>query len=389
MDEEALTALAFGSDAGSSDPIPRDGSPRQRLLAAIVLGARGRYAAAADLLDPLRRGRDPLTASLAASTLASHRRQLGAHVLARKLDGEALLAVGLRGAGEHRTGVAGDGSGLTVGGWAAVGSGSLGVNPGRAGAGAVSAAGGAGSGRAAAGLGRAGAGAGSAAAGAGSDGTAADSGRTGSRTDSPRLKTTASPGGPRSAANPGSLGVPAEDPHGLDLPGARADALLGLAADNLALGRISAARRLAVRAAQADRRWRATVRGGWVGAEIELADGQPEAAVAPARLAYETAVARNARRHIVKSGIVLGVALLAAGQEGARELVVAAAVDAEKYELDSLNWVAARVAADLDHDRAEEYRFRSRQVLHAVLRHADPCVMRIAHESPWVPVGPG
>nr|WP_101440816.1 hypothetical protein [Amycolatopsis niigatensis] len=346
------------------DPIPRDGSPRQRLLAAIVLGARGRYAAAADLLDPLRRDRDPLTASLAASTLASHRRQLGAHVLARKLDGEALLAVGLRGAGDHRTGVAGDGSRLSVGGWAAVGSGSLGVDPGRAGTGA-----------------------GSAAAGSGSDGTAADSGRTGSRTDSPRPKPAASPGG--SAANPDSLGVPAEDPHGLDLPGARADALLGLAADNLALGRISAARRLAVRAAQADRRWRATVRGGWVGAEIELADGQPEAAVAPARLAYETAVARNARRHIVKSGIVLGVALLAAGQEGARELVVAAAADAEKYELDSLNWVAARVAADLDHDRAEEYRFRSRQVLHAVLRHADPCVMRIAHESPWVPVGPG
>ncbi len=188
---------------------------------------------------------------------------------------------------------------------------------------------------------------------------------------------------------PGSLGASAEDPHGLDLPGARADALLGLAADNLALGRISAARRLAVRAAQADRRWRATVRGGWVGAEIELADGNPEAAVAPARLAYETAVARHARRHIVKSSIVLGVALLAAGQEGARELVLAAAADAEKYELDSLNWVAARVAADVDPDRAEEYRFRSQQVLHAVLRHTDPCVMRIAQESPWVPVGPG
>lgn len=434
MDEEALTALAFGSDAGSSDPIPRDGSPRQRLLAAIVLGARGRYAAAADLLDPLRRGRDPLTASLAASTLASHRRQLGAHVLARKLDGEALLAVGLRGTGEHRVGAGGDGSGLSVSGSAAAGSGSLGVDPGRAGAdagsaaadvssrgaaadsararaeanlpaegpgsrgaadagragdGARSAAAGTGWREAAGDAGRGGAGAGSAAAGTGSDGTAADSGRTGSRTDSPPPKSTASPGGPGSAVSPGSLGAPAEDPHGLDLPGARADALLGLAADNLALGRISAARRLAVRAAQADRRWRATVRGGWVGAEIELADGQPEAAVAPARLAYETAVARNARRHIVKSGIVLGVALLAAGQEGARELVVAAAVDAEKYELDSLNWVAARVAADLDHDRAEEYRFRSRQVLHAVLRHADPCVMRIAHESPWVPVGPG
>ncbi|GAA1023112.1 MULTISPECIES: hypothetical protein [Amycolatopsis] len=322
MDEEALTALAFGSDAGPADSIPRDGTPRQRLLAAIVLGARGQYAAAAALLDPLRRGRDPLTASLAASTLASHRRQLGGHLAARKLDGEALLVVGLRGMGERG---AGDAPGL-AGGLAA----------------------------------------------------------TDSPTPSPLPATASS-----NASSASRDSAPTEDPNGLDRQGARADALLGLAADNLALGRISAARRLAVRAAQADRRWRATVRGGWVGAEIELADGQPEAAVAPARLAYETAVARHAQRHVVKSGIVFGVALLAAGQSGARELIRTAVADGEKYELDSLNWVATRVAADLEPDRAEEYRFRSRQVLHAVLRHADPCVMRIAHESPWVPVGPG
>ncbi|UKD54014.1 hypothetical protein L3Q65_40055 [Amycolatopsis sp. FU40] len=394
MDEEALTALAFGPDAGSADPIPRDGSPRQRLLAAIVLGARGRYAAAADLLDPLRRGRDPLTASLAASTLASHRRQLGAHVVARKLDGEALLAVGLRGEGDRRAATAG-GSGTAGGGLAAARAGSRGVGSGSAGDGAAAA--GAAVGSRGVGSGRAGAGAASTRAGVGSRG--GGSSRAGTGTDSPAPKSTPAaadspPSPPATAslsasASPGSLVTPTGDPHGLDLQGARADALLGLAADNLAIGRISAARRLAIRAAQADRRWRATVRGGWVGAEIELADGQPEAAVAPARLAYETAVARHARRHIVKSGIVLGVALLAARESGARELVLAAAADAEKYELDSLNWVAARVAADLDPDRAEEYRFRSRQVLHAVLRHADPCMMRIALESPWVPVGPG
>nr|WP_245633724.1 hypothetical protein [Amycolatopsis jejuensis] len=187
--------------------------------------------------------------------------------------------------------------------------------------------------------------------------------------------------------DPRSLGPP--DPHGLDLPGAQADALLGLAADNLAIGRLPAARRLAARAAQVDRRWRATVRGGWVGAEIELAAGRPEAAVEPARLAYDTAVAHKAQRHAVKSAIVLGVALHAAGQEGAAKLVVEAGETAEKCELYSLIWVAARVGADLVHDRAEEYRFRSREVLHAVLRHADPCVMRIARESPWVPAGPG
>ncbi len=260
-----------------------------------MLGARGRYAAAAALLEPLRRAADPVTASLAGSTLASHRRQLGGHTAARKLDGQALLAVGL---------------------------------------------------------------------------TATDT----------RAQTTGNTQlSPRSAE-------PSD--YGLDLAGARADALLGLAADNLALGRTSAARRLAVRAAQADRRWRATVRGGWVAAETELADGQPEAAIAPAQLAYDTAVSRGAARHVVKSGIVLGVALHAAGRPGARELVIAAFEAAEKQGLDSLGWVAAQVAADLDPGRAEEYRFRSREVLHAVLRHADPGVTRIALESPWVPVGP-
>ncbi|MGW4394675.1 hypothetical protein ACWEHA_05240 [Amycolatopsis nivea] len=305
------------------------------------------------------------------------------------MDGEALLAVGLRGEGERRT-ATGGGSGVAGGGAAAAGSGSRGGGSGMAGGGLAAAGPGSRGGSGVAGNASAAARSGSRGARPGRAGTGADSpapGSTSATVDSPPATASVS-----ASASQGSLVAPTEDPHGLDLQGARADALLGLAADNLALGRISAARRLAVRAAQADRRWRATIRGGWVGAEIELADGQPQAAVAPARLAYETAVARHARRHIVKSGIVLAVALLAAGQDGpdeARELVVAAAADAEKYELDSLSWVADRVAADLDHDRAEEYRFRSRQVLHAVLRHADPCVMRIAHESPWVPVGPG
>jgi hypothetical protein len=183
------------------------------------------------------------------------------------------------------------------------------------------------------------------------------------------------------------------DPDGLDYRGARADALLGLAADNLALGRIAAARRLAARAAAGDGRWRATVRAGWVGAEIELAAGRPAEAVAPARRAAETARERGARRHVVKSDIVLGVALSAAGDAGDREaalkLVESALAEAEKCELHSLIWVAARVAADLGAQHAEKYRFRGQEVLHAVLRRVDPCVMRIAHDSPWVPTGSG
>jgi hypothetical protein len=282
--EPALRAAAFGSDPLPDPATTRGaGGPRERLLAAIVLGAQGRYAAAAALLGPLRHEAGPIEASLAASTLAAHRRQLGGHREARALDGEAFAkAVG------RETG---------------------------------------------------------------------------------------------------------QDPDGLDAAGARADALLGLAADNLALGRLRAARRLAERAATEDAGWRAEVRGGWVGAEIELAAGQGAAAVPHAERAFETARARGARRHSVKSGIVLAVALRAAGTPDHREisdgLVGNAMAAAEECELLSLLWPAALVMADVRPGHAEEYRFRVAQVLHAVLRSADPCGRRIAGESPWVPAPGG
>lgn len=64
------------------------GRPRDRWLAAVVLGAQGYYARAATLLHDLLH--HEATASLAASTLASHRRQLGGHATARKLDATAV-----------------------------------------------------------------------------------------------------------------------------------------------------------------------------------------------------------------------------------------------------------------------------------------------------------
>ncbi len=284
MHEPALRAAAFGSDPLPDPAVTRGaGTPRARLLAAVVLGAQGRYATAAALLDALRRQADPVEASLAASTLAAHRRQLGGHREARALDGEALAK---------------------------------------------------------------------------------------------------------------AIGQETEpDPDGLDAAGARADALLGLAADNLALGRLQAARRLAARAEEEDAGWRGRVRGGWVGAEIELAAGQGAAAVPHAERAFETARARGARRHSVKSGIVLAVALRAAGAPDHRkisdDLVGKAMATAEKCELLSLLWPAALVMADLRPGHAEEYRFRVAEVLHAVLRSADPCGRRIAGESPWVPAPGG
>ena len=88
---DRLCAAAFG-DAPGTDAFGPAGSadPRTRWLAAVVLGGQGHYAAAATALRALVAHPDPPWASLAASTLASHRRQLGAHAAARRLDALAL-----------------------------------------------------------------------------------------------------------------------------------------------------------------------------------------------------------------------------------------------------------------------------------------------------------
>ncbi|WP_410630074.1 hypothetical protein [Amycolatopsis sp. cmx-4-83] len=407
MHEPALRAAAFGSDPLPDPAVLRGaGTPRERLLAAIVLGAQGRYAAAAALLERLRGESDPVTASLAASTLASHRRQLGGHRRARALDGEAFAKVaaltgdpdpsGLDAAGARPAALTGDPDDLAA-------ATSLSGASDRAGfVAAASLSGDSGPDSLAA--------AASLTGSSDPDGLAAAASLSGASAPA-SLDATASltgasdPDGLAAAASLSGASAPASldpdaslsgdpgpgdpDPDGLDAAGARADALLGLAADNLALGRLAAARRLAARAAGQRAGWRAGVRGGWVGAEIELAAGQGAAAVPHAERAFETAVARGARRHAVKSGIVLAVAVSAAGCPDHREisdgLVGNAMATAEECELLSLLWPAALVAADLRPGHAEEYRFRVAQVLHAVLRSADPCGRRIAGESPWVP----
>lgn len=88
--DEYLRDAAFGGSPGADVGKAAVGTPRQRWLAAVVLGGQGRYAAATTLLTELRHTSDPVLASLAASTLASQRRQVGGHAAARRLDGEAL-----------------------------------------------------------------------------------------------------------------------------------------------------------------------------------------------------------------------------------------------------------------------------------------------------------
>jgi hypothetical protein len=285
--ESRLRRAAFGDLASAHAPLTSSGAPKVRLLSAIVLGAKGRYAAAATILGELLQVADPVVASLAGSTFASHRRQLGGHTVARGFDGTALLLA--------------------------------------------------------------------------------------SRATN-RLDDSDDSG----------------DPDGLDAHGAMCDALLGLAADNLGLARVPAARRLAAAAAEMPAGWRGEVRAGWVGAEVELAAGSPEAAVAPAERAAGLARARGAGRHTIKSDLVLGAALAATGDAAGRDravgLIENALEAAEECELSSLIWPACMIGGNIRAELGEKYRFRAAQVLHRVLLGADPVGRRIARESPWVPI---
>ena len=77
---------------------PADLTPRARWLAGVCLGAAGRYGAAATMLaptgEPASASPDDAVPSLAASTRASHLRQLGRHAEAEPLDLLALRSAG-------------------------------------------------------------------------------------------------------------------------------------------------------------------------------------------------------------------------------------------------------------------------------------------------------
>ncbi|NIJ14152.1 hypothetical protein FHU38_004496 [Saccharomonospora amisosensis] len=281
MSEAVLRHAAFGDAPAITDrALTAATTPRSQWLAAVLLGARGRYAAATTLLQPLIRGRDPLSAALAGATFASHRRQLGGHAAALPFDGAALA---------------------------------------------------------------------------------------------------------RAAVATGDA-----DEDGLDPAGALADAFLGLAADNLALGRFGAAQRLLEQALSPRAGWRAEVRTCWVTAELSLARGLAGDAVLPAKRAVGLSRQRGAARHLVKSQLVLAAALAATGDPGARQragALVGSALDAaDNWELRSLTWPARLLAADLDPATAEWNRSRVTRELHALLPAADPTGKRLAFRSPWVPI---
>ncbi|MCP2260177.1 hypothetical protein LX15_003890 [Streptoalloteichus tenebrarius] len=281
MDE--LRRAAFG-DRPDADvwADARSADPRRRWLAAVALGGQGWYAAAATALSGLLAHPDPVLAAMVGVTLASHRRQLGAHAAARTLDGQALRRM------------------------------------------------------------------------------AEENWRTVAR-------------------------------HSVEFPeinsdDARVDALVGLAADAVGLGRVDEARRLHAAAGAVDHvSSRCAIRRDWVGAEIALAGGNPHAAIACAERAAVRASECPSIRHQAKSHLVLGVAMATAGDAGGAELLERALDQALRHGLLPLVWPSALVLAGLPGRDPARFTPFARGALQTVLRRADARARLLAEASSWLP----
>ena len=142
---------------------------------------------------------------------------------------------------------------------------------------------------------------------------------------------------------------------------ARADALIGLAADALGVGRFAAAATLLARADSAlapgamvpDR---LPVRRRWVAAELEMASGDGESAVRHAEEAVELAQAMASpigasARHRVKSDVVLAAALCSAGRIERSRAVAETALDTTgRLHLIPLRWALTCLLIDIESD---------------------------------------
>lgn len=282
---DPLRRAAFGDtpSAGAARLLAGgEPTPVRRWLAAVVLGGHGRYAAATGLLTGLLGAADPVLGSLAASTLAAHRRQLGGHVVARSLDAIALRRV----------------AGLPI------------------------------------------------------------------------------------AAIP--------DPDGTDVTGALADALLGLAADAIGLGRPAEAGRLLRRVdGLGELGWRSRVRSGWVNVEALLATGEPERAVPIAERCVAESASCGAVRHVTKSEMMLAVACMNSATERGRAraigLLEGVACRSLEREFLPLAWPSALLLADACPSAANSWREQGRCLALRLLSSTDPEGARIATGSLWFP----
>ena len=143
-----------------------------------------------------------------------------------------------------------------------------------------------------------------------------------------------------------------------DDPEARADGLIGLAADALGVGRFAAAATLLSRVelSAGDAPHRSAVRRSWVAAELAMATGAGSAAVAHAEAAvdlaaeavFEPVTGAVSERHCVKSQMVLAAALCSAGDlDRARTVGDAAFEAAGRLGLVPLRWALACLLVDI------------------------------------------
>lgn len=149
---------------------------------------------------------------------------------------------------------------------------------------------------------------------------------------------------------------------------AAADALIGLAADALGVGRLAAAATLLSRAepivAEA-RQHRLSIRSAWVAAELAMAAGDGAAAVRHAENAVKLAKTSESARHRAKSDVVLAAALCSAGAvEQARTLGTAALDLTGQLGLVPLRWAIACLLSDIGSPVKELRDQCARQVQH-------------------------
>ena len=147
---------------------------------------------------------------------------------------------------------------------------------------------------------------------------------------------------------------------------AGADALIGLAADALGVGRFAASAAALQRAGElltGSVPPRLPVRLAWVSAELAMATGDGQTAVGHARRAVELAASFGSARHAVKSEVILAAALCSGGEiEASRRVADAALGDAERLGIIPLCWALACLLADIGsahHAAAEVLRIRN------------------------------
>lgn len=136
-----------------------------------------------------------------------------------------------------------------------------------------------------------------------------------------------------------------------DAAQARADALVGLAADALGIGRFGVAHRLLERAAADTGKSgvpRQRVRLAWVSAELAMVSGRGGESVAHAEHARELVGDLGSPRHAVKTDVVYSAALCSAGRFDDSRRVGDSALDrARQFGLVPLTWALGCLLSDI------------------------------------------